>query len=127
MGDEALAIGNLARALAYTKEEFGSMPIFVRPMVNKGFTKRTGLKLAEWQEMAREIETRVSAGESLKDIAGSQSKLQGQLEKLAENYASAPERAAKMMGRIPAILEKVKQNSAEREAWVRALIDCIAD
>ncbi len=114
MSGEALAIENLARALADTQKEFGSMPIFVRPMVNKGFTKRTGLKLSEWQEMARELETRVSAGESLDDIGNSKPKLRGQLEKLAENYASAPQRAAKMMGRIPAILEKIKRNSAQR-------------
>lgn len=126
MSDEALAIGNLARALADTKKEFGSMPIFVRPMVNKGFTKRTGLKLAEWQEIARELDTRVSDGESLSAIATSKPKLRGQLEKLAAHYASAPQRAAKMMGRIPAILEKVKRNSAQREAWVRELIDSIA-
>ena len=125
MSDEISAIQDLARALSDTKEDFGNMPIFDRPMAQKGFASRTGRKLAEWQELVSGIEARVSAGESLRDIANSQDELCLQLEKLAENYATAPERAAKMMGKIPGVLEKVKKSAAEREAWVRALLEQI--
>ena len=48
--------------------------------------------------------------------------LVGQLESLADNYATAPERAAKGMGKIPGVLERVTRESKERETAVREIL-----
>jgi hypothetical protein len=101
-----------------TGAEFGQMPFFVRPMIRRGFAKRTGMDLAAWATVAAELATAPSE-ESLRQLVRQRPGLLSALQALAEHYRTAPERAARAMS--GAGLEGVRQRSAERERQVRAL------
>ena len=75
------------RALAETEGEYAEMPFFVRPMVRRGFVKRTGHDFARW----RELLTATRRGQH-------QPSLVTALADLGEHYRGAPERARRGMG-----------------------------
>ena len=121
MSDSELA-QKLCSILEATEADLGRMPFFVRPMAKKGFARRTGLDHAGWLRLARTLCSECDAGKALPEIGASMPALVGQLESLADNYATAPERAAKGMGKIPGVLERVTRESKERETAVREIL-----
>jgi hypothetical protein len=112
----AEALRGVRKALESTVRDYASMPFFVRPMVKRGFTRRTGRSIEDWQE---HIAWAIVAVESGDDI----SHLGPELAKLADNYRTAPERAKR--GMRGAALETMKKRSLERADLVQAAIDTL--
>lgn len=80
-------ISAVETALVETDREYAQMPFFVRPMVRRGFVKRTGHDLEGW----RGLLARVRRGDRSPELAEA-------LAALAEHYRGAPERAKRGMG-----------------------------
>ncbi len=97
-------------AVDETHAEYAQMPFFVRPMVRRGFVKRTGHDHAEWTRLL-DAAARGSAAPNLAEG----------LARLAEHYDSAPERAKRGMGARPEELREVERRSQARAAASRAL------
>jgi hypothetical protein len=96
--------------LENTEREYAQMPFFVRPMVKRGFTKRTGRDFAAW----RALLSGARRGERTRELADA-------LALLAEHYRGAPERAKRGMGATAAQLEIVEQRSRARAEAAVAL------
>ena len=97
-------------ALEETHAEYAQMPFFVRPMVRRGFVKRTGYDLVAWGRLldaAARGEVSPGLGAALALLAG--------------HYDTAPARAKRGMGARPEELREVERRSATRAAAVRAL------
>lgn len=112
----------VSRAIEDSERELGSMPFFVRPMVKRGFAKRTGRDFAGWKQLARALAEDAAAGRTPEQIRAQHPGLGADLERLAEHFRTAPERAARGMGGNQAALDAVRERSGEREAAVRALL-----
>jgi hypothetical protein len=119
--DPVLLIAALRNALEDTERDFSSIPFFVRPMVRRGFASRTGRSLDEWLSLASALATQVKADASPARVSEGQPRLREGLEQLAENYRTAPERAAKGMGAL-AGTQRIQESSRRREDAVRALL-----
>ena len=65
------------KILEETEAEYAQMPFFIRPMVKRGFAKRTGHDFAAWRSL----------------LAKPDRALRPALLALAEHYRGAPERA----------------------------------
>jgi hypothetical protein len=106
--------GSLVRAvqtvLEQTHAEYALMPFFVRPLVRRGFEKRTGHDLAAWLRLL----DAAARGESSPGLRAA-------LDRLAAHFDTAPERAKRGMGARPDELREVERRSRERAAAVRAL------
>ncbi|HEU0030253.1 MAG TPA: hypothetical protein VFQ53_06465 [Kofleriaceae bacterium] len=102
------------RALEETEAEYAQMPFFVRPMVKRGFVKRTGHDFAAW----RAVLAKAAAGTIDPGLAAA-------LIALADHYRGAPERAKRGMGATKAQLELVEIRSRERAEAVTALRDAL--
>jgi len=96
--------------LAETEQEYAQMPFFVRPLVRRGFTKRTGRDFSAWRALLADAHRGQRAGELVDALAA-----------LAEHYRGAPERAKRGMGASRAELVVVEQRSRERAEAVLAL------
>ncbi|HSD87548.1 MAG TPA: hypothetical protein VLB44_08530 [Kofleriaceae bacterium] len=92
-------------ALDETEREYAQMPFFIRPMIRRGFVKRTGQDFAGWRELLRMPDARLKAA----------------LPALAEHYRGAPQRARRGMGATAAQLEIVEARSKQRAEAVAAL------
>jgi len=115
---------DLGRAVAEARDELGSMPFFVRPMVKRGFRKRTGRTMDEWESICAAVATELERDDT---SAVKRRRLIPELEKLRENFRTAPERAKRggMGGKIEA-LAIVEERSAEREKLAIDLIAALA-
>jgi hypothetical protein len=119
----ARLVSELGDAIAESQRDLDNMPVFVRPMVRRGFGKRTGLSFKEWDRlMARLLDVAHRSQGSRKDFLAVRPDLESLLERLAESYRTAPDRAARFM-RNHDTLERVRQTSAARERAARALLD----
>lgn len=49
MSDIATLTAQVRKILAETEAEYAQMPFFIRPMIKRGFAKRTGLDFAGWR------------------------------------------------------------------------------
>jgi hypothetical protein len=107
--------GAVETALAETEHEYGQMPFFVRPLVKRGFVKRTGRDFAAWRALLADARR----GQRTRELADA-------LAALAEHYRGAPERARRGMGATPAQLEIVEQRSRARADAVTALRTVLA-
>ena len=112
----AEALRRVRKALESTKRDLSSMPFFVRPMVKKGFVKRTGADVDQWLGRISEAITAAESGESVPNLTN-------ELERLAENYRTAPDRAKR--GMKGARLEEVTRNSREREQAVLSALELL--
>lgn len=117
-------------AVEDTERELDSMPFFVRPMVRRGFARRTGRRFDDWYHALDALVLRLRAaqmGAQPLDRAASveQPGLPGGLARLAEHYRTAPERAARGMGGNRAALDLVRARSRAREDLARALRDAL--
>lgn len=97
-------------ALAETEHEYAQMPFFVRPMVRRGFAKRTGRDFAAWRALLADARRGQRTGE-----------LATALEALAEHYRGAPERARRGMGATVDQMVAVEQRSRARAEATAAL------
>jgi hypothetical protein len=86
------------------------MPFFVRPMVRRGFAKRSGHDFAGWRVLLGDARR----GQRTRELADG-------LSALAEHYRGAPERARRGMGATQAQLAVVEQRSRERAEAALAL------
>lgn len=120
--DPVTLVAALRNTLEDTERDFSSMPFFVRPMVRRGFASRTGRGLEEWQQLASALVSLVKPDTSPALVRERHPRLREQLEQLAENYRTAPERASKGMGALAGTLQRVQETSRRREEAVRALI-----
>lgn len=107
-------VAAVVAALDDTEREYAQMPFFVRPMVRRGFAKRTGRDLAEWRVVLTHLGGR-PAPELLAPLAA-----------LADHYRGAPERARRGMGARPDELRAIEARSAARAAAVEALRAALA-
>ncbi|QRO01480.1 hypothetical protein JRI60_21890 [Archangium violaceum] len=122
--DSVTLVAAFRNAIEDTERDFASMPFFVRPMVRRGFAGRTGQGLDGWRQLATSLLTEVKAGTEPARVRDRYPWLREQLEQLAENYRTAPERASRgMMGALTGTLQAVQESSRRREETVRALID----
>lgn len=97
-------------ALEETASEYAQMPFFVRPMVKRGFVKRTGRDFPAWRALLADARR----GQRMRELADA-------LASLAEHYRGAPERAKRGMGATTAQLAVVEQRSRARAEAVLAL------
>jgi hypothetical protein len=104
----------LDAALTETAGEYAQMPFFVRPMVRRGFVKRTGRDFAAWHALLADARR----GQRLRELAEA-------LSALAEHYRGAPERAKRGMGATPAQLTIVEQRSRARAEAAHALREAV--
>ena len=111
----------VSATLEGVERELGAMPFFVRPMVRSGFGKRTGLSPGDWKELLQALRREVQAGATPAQVVQAHPKLRKDLEGLAENYRTAPERAKKGMGAEGERLRELQETARQREAAVKAL------
>lgn len=107
MSDLAKLTADVRKILDETEAEYAQMPFFIRPMVKRGFAKRTGHDFAAWRRVLS------TGGATLRTA----------LLALAEHYRGAPERARKGMG---AQLEIIESRSRARAEAVTALANALA-
>ncbi len=120
--DPVTLVAALRNVLEDTGRDFSSMPFFVRPMVRGGFAKRAGQSLEEWQRLASALLVEVTPDTPAARVREQHPRLREQLEQLADNYRTAPERASKGMGALAGTLQRVQESARRREEAVRALI-----
>lgn len=123
LSDAAALSREVARAVAESRGELGSMPFFVRPMVKRGFRKRTGRTMEEWERLCESVASELDAGDA---AAVKRRRLIPELERLRESFRTAPERAERGMGNNPAALAAVRERSTRREKLVGDLVDALA-
>jgi hypothetical protein len=110
----------VARAVRESRAELASMPFFVRPMVKRGFRKRTGRSIQDWEARLAAVASTLESGDATpRDLIAD-------LERLRENFRTAPERAKRGMGDNPAALAEVRARSGRRESLVGDLIAALS-
>ena len=107
---EQLAM-DVRRSLEETHAEYAQMPFFIRPLVRRGFIKRTGFELAAWLQLL----DAAARGEPTAVLSRS-------LPALATHFDGAPSRAKRGMGARPDELIEVERRARTRAASVRALL-----
>ncbi len=98
------------RALDETETEYGQLPLFVRIIVRRGFTKRTGLDFAGWRAL---LDRPTPA-------------LPARLAALADHYRGAPERARRGMGATAEQMAMIEERSRSRAEAADALRRALA-
>jgi hypothetical protein len=123
--DAARLVSELSDAVAGSHRDLKNMPVFVRPMIRRGFGKRTGLSFEEWDRLLSDLSRRLGSGAaSRQDFLAVRRDLEPLLERLADSYRTAPDRAARFMRNQDA-LERVRETSAARERAARALLEYV--
>jgi hypothetical protein len=102
--------------LEATAHEYAQMPFFVRPLVKRGFEKRTGRGFAAWRALLADARR----GQRTRELADA-------LRALAEHYQGAPARARRGMGATTAQLAIVEQRSRVRSDAARALREALVE
>jgi hypothetical protein len=105
--ESAALAAAVRRAIDDAEAELEDMPFFVRPLVRRGFASRTGRSYDEWRAA----------------LAAPAPALVDDLAKLADNFATAPERARKgPAGSSADAMKLIAERCAARERAVHALI-----
>ena len=112
MTDIAKLTADVRKILDETEGEYAQMPFFIRPMVKRGFAKRTGYDFAGWRTLLANVRADAT--------------LRTALLALAEHYRGAPERARKGMGATASQLEIIESRSRARAEAVTALANALA-
>lgn len=105
----ATLIAEVRKILDETEGEYAQMPFFIRPMVKRGFAKRTGHDFGAWRTL----------------LATPDRSLRAALLALAEHYHGAPERARKGMGATADQMKVIETRSRERAEAVTALANAL--
>ncbi|HEY5947804.1 MAG TPA: hypothetical protein VIV40_20025 [Kofleriaceae bacterium] len=103
-------IAAVESALAETEAEYAQLPFFVRPMVKRGFAKRTGHDFEQWRALLADLRRGQQPPAAHRALAA-----------LAEHYLGAPERAKRGMGATAAQMQMIEQRSQQRRSAVLAL------
>ena len=113
----------LVEVVEDTIADLDNMPFFVRPMVKRGYKKRTGRTLDEWLSSARRLVTSLAdEGATRATVERADRSLLGDLAALQENYRTAPLRAQRGMQKVaPATVRMLEQQMARREQTVAEL------
>lgn len=90
-------------ALAETEREYDQLPFLVRPLVKRGFAKRTGRDFAAWRVLLADARRGQRRHELVPALAA-----------LAEHYGGASERAKRGMGATADQLAIIEQRSRVR-------------
>jgi hypothetical protein len=98
------------------ERDLARMPFFVRPMARRGFASRTGLDHEAWRQRL----AAVLAGDTPAAARARWADLDAALERLAEDFRTTPDRAAKGMS-DQAVLRQVRERAEERGRAVAAL------
>jgi hypothetical protein len=109
MSDARLAslVAAVRVAVEDAERDLREMPFLIRPMVRRGFASRTGRSYDEWKQA----------------LAAPTAALIGDLESLADNFATAPTRAKRgPAGSNAQAMKLIEERSAARADAVRALI-----
>jgi phosphatidylserine/phosphatidylglycerophosphate/cardiolipin synthase-like enzyme len=109
------ALSHLIAAVE-AEHEYAQMPFFVRPLVKRGFEKRTGRGFAAWRALLADARR----GQRTRELADA-------LRALAEHYQGAPARARRGMGATTAQLAIVEQRSRVRSDAARALREALVE
>ena len=112
------ALRGVRKALESTARDFASVPFFVRPMVKRGFSRRTGMSLESWIGHIGEAIAVVEGG-------GDPARFIADLERLAENFRTAPERASRAMKGAP--IETITKHARDRQQVVGAAIEALRE
>lgn len=107
-------IAAVETALDETEREYAQMPFFVRPMVKRGFAKRTGRDFSAWRALLADARR----GQRTRELAEA-------LVALAEHYRGAPERAKRGMGATAEQLAAIEERSRARSEAALALRDAL--
>jgi hypothetical protein len=119
--DPAALAQAVLSAVDDAERDLARMPFFVRPMARRGFASRTGLTHDLWRKRLGEVragDTRAAALVRWKELAGD-------LGRLAEDFRTAPDRAAKGMD-DPVVLAQVRERAQARVAAVHAMLAWVA-
>ena len=108
MTDLPTLTSEVRKILAETEAEYAQMPFFIRPMIKRGFAKRTGLDFNGWRIRLESVKSPDPA-------------LRKALLALANHYRGAPERAKKGMGATPDQLAEIEVRSRKRAETVTTL------
>jgi hypothetical protein len=107
-------IAAVETALDETEREYAQLPFFVRPLVKRGFARRTGRDFTAWRALLAELRRGQRRGEAT-----------GALAALAEQYRGAPERAKRGMGASAAEITEIEKRSQARAGAALALRDAL--
>jgi hypothetical protein len=102
MGVEQL-FADVEAGLVETEREYDQLPFFVRPLVKRGFAKRTGRDFAAWRTLLADARRGQRRQELMNALAA-----------LAEHYGGAPDRAKRGMGATSDQLAIITQRSRAR-------------
>ncbi|MBD3240033.1 MAG: hypothetical protein GF331_05560 [Chitinivibrionales bacterium] len=115
-----------AQVVRDTRDELGTVPAMIRPMVRHALKSKTGSSIDEWMRTAEELEDAVR-----KQSAGGEAhlpqdtpELRERLERLASYFHDAPAETAKR-SRDPQVIEQVRERMAAREEVVLSLVTYI--
>ena len=106
-------------AIDESERDLDQMPFFVRPLARRSFTKRTGLSRDEWRERFDAIRADDTPAAARARWPGAVTAL----ERLAEDFRAAPERAKEKMPDNAEALRAIAAASSGRAAAVLALRD----
>lgn len=119
------ATRRVREAVAGMRADWERMPFFVRPMARAGFEKRTGHGADGWERTLAELARALEGDEdAARRAVAARRELPAALERLAEHYRAAPERAGKLMGGER--LEALRRVSGERAQAARDLVAALA-
>jgi len=113
--DRGALIAAVRTALEDSHTEYARMPFFVRPLVKRGFARRTGRDLDGW----RRLLAAAASNPPPRELAAA-------LDQLAGHFDGATARARRGMGARPDELVEVQRRSEARAAAVRALVAALS-
>jgi hypothetical protein len=105
------ALDAVRRAIDETAAEYAQLPFFVRPIVRRGFARRTGRDLAAW----RALLAAATRGDLDPALAPA-------LTALAAHYDGAPDRARAARGATTGQLAIIEARARSRAAAARTLL-----
>ncbi|MCB9562919.1 MAG: hypothetical protein H6709_11520 [Kofleriaceae bacterium] len=109
-------------AIDAAEAELAAMPFFVRPMVKRGLASRTGRSFADWRRDLAAAAAAIARGGDAAAVRRADDALVADLERLADNFRGAPERARRGMGNDPRVAAEVQARADVRDAATRALL-----
>ena len=116
----------LQEVIAETAAEFNQLPVFVRPLAQRGFRSKSGQRTQDWTQTAAELARQLEKMQAADATAGAafraaQPRLKALLDGLLRYYHEAPAETARFT-RDAEFIAHTTQVLGRREAVVRSLI-----
>jgi hypothetical protein len=120
-GSDRLAalVQELLGIVVETSREFERLPVFFRPLAQRGIRKKTGLRAQDWEAALDELAEARLADDSLESFAG-WSRLIEALDGLARYYHEVPGETARFV-HDEEVLQEIAATASRREVAARAL------